>query len=101
VICYQDQPIVAVFHAASGKYTENARDVWGSDVPYLQSVKSRTAPISAGGRWKADEFKSAFLDEYPGADLSGKPSTWFSEAETSAAGGVLRIPNRRDCADRA
>ncbi len=36
---FENQPITAVFHSSSGGRTENAADVWGRDVPYLQSVK--------------------------------------------------------------
>lgn len=45
IMTYEGEPIVAVFHAASAEYTERAVDVWGSEVPYLQSVKS----IKVGG----------------------------------------------------
>lgn len=39
IIVYGDEPILAAFHAASGgDRTENAADVWGGDLPYLQSV---------------------------------------------------------------
>lgn len=41
VMVYNDQPILAVFHSASaGGFTEACKDVWGSDLPYLVSVKS-------------------------------------------------------------
>lgn len=33
-----DDPICAVFHAASGGYTENSEDVWGTSIPYLRAV---------------------------------------------------------------
>lgn len=39
VITYQGRPIDAVFHSTSGPWTENARDLWGQDIPYLQSVE--------------------------------------------------------------
>ena len=38
VLTYQHAPICAVFHTASGGSTENSRDVWGADVPYLKAV---------------------------------------------------------------
>lgn len=41
IITYEKQPIDAVYHSASGGRTEAAVDVWGRDVPYLQSVLSR------------------------------------------------------------
>lgn len=40
VIVYEQRPIDAVFHAASGGRTEDAEQVWGRPVPYLRSVSS-------------------------------------------------------------
>ncbi len=37
---YNGEPITAVFHSTSSGMTENSRDVWGGDMPYLVSVKS-------------------------------------------------------------
>ena len=39
-LLYKKEPVNAVFHAMSGGYTEDAEDVWGAAVPYLQSVDS-------------------------------------------------------------
>lgn len=38
VLVYANEPICAVFHAASGGSTENSIDVWGVNVPYLRAV---------------------------------------------------------------
>lgn len=40
IISYQDEPIDAVFFSTSNGYTENADQVWGQQVAYLQSVAS-------------------------------------------------------------
>lgn len=40
ILLYDDEPVNAVFHSTSGGVTENAKDVWGVDVPYLRSVES-------------------------------------------------------------
>ena len=40
VILYEDQPILAVFHAASAGLTRAAGEVWLNDLPYLQAVES-------------------------------------------------------------
>ncbi len=40
IITYDDEPIVAVFHSTGSGRTENAKDVWGGDLPYLKSVAS-------------------------------------------------------------
>ena len=40
IITYENEPISAVFFSTSSGMTENAKDVWGGDVPYLVSVRS-------------------------------------------------------------
>ncbi len=39
LISYKDLPIDALYHSTCGGYTESAAAAWGSDIPYLQSVK--------------------------------------------------------------
>ena len=92
IILYNDQPIVAVFHAASGEYTESAGDIWGVDVPYLQSVKS---PEGSGYNKKiiftAEEFRDLVIGKYPEALLDDEPDSWFGEVKHTEAGGVSSI----------
>ena len=40
ILCYDNQPILAVFHAMSSGRTESSADVWGGARPYLVSVES-------------------------------------------------------------
>lgn len=40
VILYDGQPINAFFHSNSGGKTESSLNVWGGDLPYLQSVET-------------------------------------------------------------
>lgn len=40
VITYDDELITASFFSTSNGYTESAEEVWGEEVPYLQSVTS-------------------------------------------------------------
>ncbi len=40
IMTYDGEPITAVFHAMSAGQTASAKDVWGSDVPYLKPVDS-------------------------------------------------------------
>lgn len=39
-IYYNGNYIDAVYHSTSNSYTENAENVWGNSIPYLQSVSS-------------------------------------------------------------
>lgn len=93
VLTYEGEPIVAVFSSAAGEKTERAVDVWGSDIPYLQSVDS------PGGEacpkyydavvLTADEIRERAAKTLPSADLSGDPSGWFKASERSEAGGIV------------
>ncbi|NLY89394.1 MAG: stage II sporulation protein D [Firmicutes bacterium] len=38
VLTYKGELIDAVYHSTSGPRTENAGEIWGTDLPYLQSV---------------------------------------------------------------
>lgn len=40
VLTYQGKPITASFFSTSNGWTENAKDYWEEDVPYLQSTES-------------------------------------------------------------
>ena len=39
VMTYQNQPILAVYHACSGGYTKNVESVWGNYLSYLRGVQ--------------------------------------------------------------
>ena len=47
VVTYNGQVIEAIFHSSSGGHTENASEVWSSDVPYLRGVEDydQSAPV--------------------------------------------------------
>ncbi len=39
-VLYDNAPANTVFHAISGGKTESAKDIWGAEIPYLQSLDS-------------------------------------------------------------
>ncbi len=39
IITYKNKPIDALYHSTCGGQTESAGDVWGTKIPYLQSVE--------------------------------------------------------------
>ncbi len=41
ILVYEDKPISSVFHSTSGGRTASAKEVWGYDYPYLQSVECK------------------------------------------------------------
>ncbi|MCR5717708.1 MAG: stage II sporulation protein D [Oscillospiraceae bacterium] len=96
VLVYDDQPIIAAFHAMSTGRTESAANVWGSEIAYLRSVDSpadRDAPrFEETLEFSADETGDRLLQSHPSLHLSGEPENWFGEPTRSDAGTVLSVP---------
>ena len=95
ILTYDGAPIAAVFHCVSGPKTESAADVWGEDIPYLQSVVSPGGTQYAGYESEvtltADAFREKVAQTLPKADVSGTPDRWFASSVRSAAGGVKTV----------
>jgi stage II sporulation protein D len=51
ILTYMGAPARAVFHSTCGGRTETAKDAWGTDVPYLQSVVCDDCIDSPVRRW--------------------------------------------------
>lgn len=92
ILYYQGQPIAAVFHAACAGQTEDAVNVWGAEVPYLVGVSSEgddaCPKYDASVTYRAEEFRQIMLSQFPDINLTGLPKTWFSDIQSSEAGGV-------------
>lgn len=92
IMTYNGAPISAVFFSTSSGSTEDAKDVWGSDVPYLKSVKSEgdeLAPnYSSEKVMSVAEFKETAEKNLNGVDWS---KGLFSNIERSDAGGIKYI----------
>jgi len=93
IMTYDGAPITAVFYAISSGKTENAEDVWGGNVPYLQSAESpydAQAPgYSSTAAFSKEEFKNIILSAGKGADLSTSPKNWYKNENRSEGGAVL------------
>ena len=92
IITYNDAPISAVFHSTSSGFTENAKDVWGGDVPYLVSVESKGDEASPRYHSElvlpADEFKKKAEENIDGINWE---SGVIGDIERSNAGGIKSI----------
>ena len=95
ILVYEEQPIAAVFCAASTEKTESAKDIWGSDLPYLVSVESpggRDCSRFEGTVTVAQTaFAAAVQAQFPDADFSEAPITWFRDSHRSEAGSVIDV----------
>ncbi|MDD4570292.1 MAG: SpoIID/LytB domain-containing protein [Tepidanaerobacteraceae bacterium] len=52
VLYFEGKPIIAFYHSDSGGQTENCQDVFGSDLPYLQSVDDLFYANSPNSKWE-------------------------------------------------
>ena len=95
-ITHEGKLIDACYHAISCGNTESAATVWGSDIPYLQTVASpgdRLAPTySSEVTCSKDEAKEILQAELPDVVLGGDPTTWFGTPTLSEAGTVAQQP---------
>ena len=80
----------ATYFSCSGGMTEDAKAVWGSDVPYLQAVKSP-------GEEKASHYTdsvSISTEDFSnrlGQKLTGAAESWIESITYTEGGGVDRI----------
>ncbi|MGI6031548.1 MAG: stage II sporulation protein D [Eubacteriales bacterium] len=95
VAVYAGEAICAVFHSTSAGRTENAADVWGSDVPYLQSVESQGEESSpryeSRQEYSAEEFRNLLSQAREGMTFPQDPASYLGEVTRSEAGGVEQM----------
>ena len=87
VLTYEGRLIDATYFSCSGGRTEAAVAVWGSDIPYLQSVES-PGEESARVYTKTVTFNREALGDALDITLEGPPHSWFADITFTAGGGV-------------
>jgi stage II sporulation protein D len=92
VLTYNGSLIDAVYFSCAGGATEDAVAVWGSNVPYLQSVSSDGEDAAPRYESKVTvdvaKFQTTLQAEFPDMALKGAPSTWLGEVLYTRGGGV-------------
>jgi len=90
VLLYAGELIEATYFSCSGGYTEDAVAVWGTDVPYLQSVASPGEEHAAHYSDSVTFPAAAFLEAL---DIStqGRPGEWIGKITYTEGGGVDTI----------
>lgn len=80
-IYYNDELIQAVYSASSAGYTASSKNVWGGDIPYLQSVyceldEKYDPNYGRKVTFSESEMRSRIF-KTAGINLTGDPSEWF------------------------
>lgn len=92
VITYNGEVISAVFHSTSSGKTENSKDVWGGERPYLVSVESEgdiySPKYKSEKELSLDEFKKIARDNVDGVDFS---KGIIGNIARSEAGGIITV----------
>ncbi len=90
VLTYDGKLIDATYFSCSGGQTEDAKAVWGADIPYLQSTKS-PGEESATHYVDTETFTLSEFAELLDAKLSGSPQDWIGKITYTRGGGVDTI----------
>lgn len=70
ILTYDGQPITAAFFSTSNGWTENAKDYWEEDVPYLASVESKWDEKAAPGFYYEKKIPVHEFEEKLGITLT-------------------------------
>jgi len=94
VVTYNGEIAMTVFHSQSGGgRTENSKDVWGGDVPYLVSVESHgeeTAPnFYSTAEYVFEDFKNKLFTKFPEMVLNSIDE--IGEPDVSDGGSVKKM----------
>lgn len=52
VVTFENQPIDSIYHSSCGGFTEDAEDIWGMNIPYLQGVYTSLCRNSPKFKWE-------------------------------------------------
>ena len=95
VLTYRGALIDATFFACSGGRTEDAREVWGAEVPYLRPVASPGEEDARSFYSRAvfppEAFAATVRTLAPEAATEGDPAGWIGAGERTAGDGVKTV----------
>jgi stage II sporulation protein D len=93
ILEYNSQPVNAVFHSSSYGRTENAKDVWGSDVLYLKSVESKgdKTQLETQSTFTHERFIKLMKENFPDIVFQGDVAYWIKNFKYSEGGSVLSV----------
>lgn len=95
VILYNNKPINAVFHSMSSGKTEDAKDVWGTDIPYLKSVNSsfdKKAPLYESVLFVSfEEFREKIFNNITDVNFQDDTKDYITDIKRSDTGSVISM----------
>ncbi|MBI4278438.1 MAG: SpoIID/LytB domain-containing protein [Armatimonadetes bacterium] len=91
VITYLGQPILAVFHADAGGYTEDAALVWGGNTPYLRGVACPYDGDSPYREWVARLAPLQIEERLRRGGIAVEEITAIEPLQASSSGRILTL----------
>lgn len=92
LLCFDNQPIFAAYHAISPGKTNPCTDVWNKDIPYLKSVDSASDCMAEGYLSEAEFTAQEIAEKLKSiSDASGEAQSYFSDISTGDNGYVKQI----------
>ena len=95
VLEYDEEPIVAAYHAISAGQTEDASNVWTGSAPYLAPVHSEGDILAPDYETdlsiSKEELETKLMDAYPEMVLQDDPDHWFGDTTRSGSGYVVEV----------
>ena len=92
-LTYDNEPIMACYHALSSGQTQSAKTVWGDEIPYLQSVTAPGDELSPDFDKTLSLTQNQFREKAEKAGVTGfskKPSEWLRIIEKNKIGYVVK-----------
>lgn len=95
IMIYNNEPIVAAYHAISGGKTEDASNVWEGGADYLVPVESVGDRLSPGYEtnytFASSELKTLLENNFENIILDKNPEKWIEILEISDSGYITKI----------
>jgi stage II sporulation protein D len=93
-LAFREQPILAVFHSASGGQTASAEEVWGEAAPYLVSQPVENEEDSPDTYWRASIPETTLSRALSTLGLALGSVREVRVVERSPSGRALRVEAR-------
>jgi len=90
-ILYDGRPIMALYHADSGGITEDGKDVFGSDIPYLKPVEDPFDKDSPYATWEVSFSLKEISEKIGKTDASVGEVRDISVIEETSSGRAKKI----------
>jgi stage II sporulation protein D len=90
-LAYRGEPILAVYHSASGGQTASAEEVWGRPLPYLVSVPVEAEEDSPDTYWRASASGTTLGRALASLGIRVGPVRELRVVERSRSGRALQV----------